>query len=149
MLEFAQHGEKRTSRRVNPAQEIQSMAHEACDGLISEVAQPLECDLEAVKGLELLDTAGITSAPVVDDNGVLVGIVFLATLAQMREVAELEVEDAMITDVICVSRGTSVADIARLMAQHHLERVPVTTEDGHLVGVVSAIDVVCWLAARL
>ena len=149
MLEFAQHWEKRTSRRVNPSQEIQSMAHEECDGLISEETQPLECDLEAVKGLERLDTAGITSAPVVDDNGVLVGIVFLATLARLREVAELEVEDAMLTDLICVSSGTSVADLVRLMARYHLERVPVTTEDGHLIGVVSAIDVVCWLAERL
>ena len=85
----------------------------------------------------------------VDDNGVLVGIVFLATLARLREVAELEVEDAMLTDLICVSSGTSVADLVRLMARYHLERVPVTTEDGHLIGVVSAIDVVCWLAERL
>ena len=134
-------GEKRTS--------IHSAGAEQCGALISEQTPPLECDLEASKGLELLDSAGLTSAPVVDDNGVLVGIVFLSTLARLRQVAELEVEDAMITDIVCVSRGASVADIARLMARHHIERVPVTSEDGHLIGVVSAMDVVCWLAQRL
>lgn len=125
------------------------MGDEQCADLISEEFRPLECDLEASKGLELLDTAGVTSAPVVDDNGVLVGIVFLATLARLRQVKELEVEDAMITEVISASRESSVADVARLMARHHLERVPVVSEDGHLIGVVSAMDVVCWLADRL
>lgn len=125
------------------------MGDEQCGELISEMPPLLECDLEVSKGLELLDSAGLTSAPVVDDNGVLVGIVFLATLARLRQVAELEVEDAMITDVVCISRGATVADVARLMAQHHLERVPVVSEDGHLLGVVSAIDVVCWLVERL
>ena len=34
-------------------------------------------------------------------------------------------------------------------AQHCLERVPVVTPDGHVVGVVSAMDIVRWLADRL
>jgi len=125
------------------------MGDEECAELISEELPRLECDLEAVKGLEVLDTAGVTSAPVVDDNGVLVGVVFLATLARLRQVEELEVEDAMITDVVSVSRTSSIAEVAHLMARHHLERLPVVSEDGHLVGVVSAMDVVNWLAARL
>lgn len=125
------------------------MADDRCANLISEEVQTLECDLEAAKGLEVLDSAGLTSAPVVDDNGVLVGIVFLTALARLREEEEVEVEDAMITDVVYASRDASVAEVARLMARHHLERVPVVSDDGHLLGVVSAMDVVCWLADRL
>lgn len=126
-----------------------ALAIERCGDLISEVPEPLECDLDAAKGLEVLGTAGVTSAPVVDDNGVLVGIVLLATLARLRKVEELEVEDAMLTDVVSASRDATIGQVARLMAHHQVERVPVVSEDGHLLGVVSAMDVVCWLADRL
>ena len=118
-------------------------------GLVSESAACLDAELEASKGLRLLDAAGVSSAPVVDDNGVLVGVVFLSTLARLREEKELEIEDAMITSAVTVPQGASVADVARLMARHGLDRLPVITADGHLLGMISAMDVVRWLAERL
>ena len=118
-------------------------------GLVSESAKCLDSELEAEKGLRLLDAAGVSSAPVVDDNGVLVGVVFLSTLARLREVTELEIEDAMVTDAVTVSARASVAEVARLMARHGLDRLPVISADGHLLGVISAMDVVRWLAERL
>lgn len=125
------------------------MGDDLCSDLISEDPHCLECDLEVAKGLEVLDNAGVTSAPVVDDNGVLVGVVFLTTLARMRTDEDLEVEDAMISDLITVPILATVNEVVRLMADHQLERVPVVTADGHVIGVVSAMDVVRWLASRL
>lgn len=123
--------------------------NERCDALITETARCLECDLDATSGLAALEASGLRSAPVVDDNGVLVGVVCHAALARLREFDELEVEDAMITDLVTVTQDATVAELAKLMAQHGLERVPVVTHDGHLVGVVSSMDVVRWLADRL
>lgn len=123
-------------------------AIELC-GLVSESAKCLDSGLEASKGLCMLDAAGVTSAPVVDDNGVLVGVVFLTTLARLREDKDLEIEDAMVTDAVTATQSSSVAEVARLMARHGLDRVPVVSADGHLLGVVSAMDVVRWLADRL
>ena len=123
-------------------------ATELC-GLVSESAKCLDSGLEASKGLSMLDAAGVTSAPVVDDNGVLVGVVFLTTLARLREDKDLEIEDAMVTDAVTATQNSSVAEVARLMARHGLDRVPVVSTDGHLLGVVSAMDVVRWLAERL
>lgn len=125
------------------------MGDDLCGDLISEELRTLECDLEISKGLEALDSAGVTSAPVVDDNGVLVGVVFLTALARLREAEELEVEDAMITDMVTVPQRATVAEVTQLMAKHGLERVPVVTPDGHVLGVVSAMDIVRWLAGRL
>ncbi|MDP1830137.1 MAG: CBS domain-containing protein [Archangium sp.] len=118
-------------------------------GLVSDSPRCLDAELEASRGLSLLDAAGLSSAPVVDDNGVLVGVVFLSTLARLREVKELEIEDAMVTDAVTVAQGASVAEVARLMSRHGLDRLPVTTPDGHLLGVISAMDVMRWLAERL
>ena len=140
---------RRTAKADPRSEENEDMGNDLCGDLISEELRTLECDLEISKGLEALDSAGVTSAPVVDDNGVLVGVVFLTALARMREAAELEVEDAMVTDMVTVPQRATVAEVARLMAKHGLERVPVVTNDGHVVGVVSAMDIVRWLSARL
>lgn len=126
-----------------------TLGDDPCGELITETARCLECDLEATRGLALLDSEGLRSAPVVDDNGVLVGVFCHTALARLRESDELEVEDAMTTDMVTVPHDATVAELARLMAQHGLERVPVVTHDGHLVGVVSSMDVVRWLAERL
>ena len=139
----------RNARRAVKADPRTDGHEDLCSVLISEELRTLECDLEISKGLEALDSAGVTSAPVVDDNGVLVGVVFLTALARLREASELEVEDAMITDMVTVPQRATVAEVARLMAKHGLERVPVVTHDGHVVGVVSAMDIVRWLAGRL
>ncbi|MDP2274349.1 MAG: CBS domain-containing protein [Archangium sp.] len=148
----AEGNRSRHARRAVKADhraEENTMGDDLCGELISEELRTLECDLEISKGLEALDSAGVTSAPVVDDNGVLVGVVFLTALARLREAEELEVEDAMITDMVTVPQRATVAEVARLMAQHGLERVPVVTADGHVVGVVSSMDIVRWLADRL
>lgn len=146
---FSWAGARKRGRQLPRPEEFRTLGNELCGDLISEELHVLECDLDASKGLELLDAAGVSSAPVVDDNGVLVGVVFLATLARLRAAAELEVEDAMITDMVTAPHHATVAEVARLMADHRLERVPIVSDDGHLVGVVSAMDVVQWLAPRL
>lgn len=124
------------------------MGNEQCEELISEVTC-LDSDLGSAQGLAALGSSGLTSAPVVDDNGVLVGVVSLTALARMREGDGFEVEDAMNTNVVTATQSATVAEVARLMAEHSLERVPVVTAGGHLVGVVTAMDVVRWLAERL
>ena len=134
--------------REAPAPESEALGAEDCEDLISDVTC-LDCDLETAQGLAALGTSGVTSAPVVDDNGVLVGVVSITALAGMRHGDGLEVEDAMRTDVVTASPRASVAEIAKLMASHGLERVPVVTASGRLVGVVTAMDVVRWLAGRL
>ncbi|MDP1823716.1 MAG: CBS domain-containing protein [Archangium sp.] len=141
--------DRATKPARRPREDAGDLGHQPCGELISETARCLECDLEATRGLAVLDSEGMRSAPVVDDNGVLVGVVFHAALAGLREFDDLEVEDAMTTDMVTVPHDASVSELARLMAQHGLERVPVVTHDGHLVGVVSSMDVVRWLAERL
>lgn len=117
-----------------------------CEELRCRTVTCLECDQLASKGLALLNARGETSAPVVDDNGVLVGI-FLAKLVPPED-RELEVEDAMSTNVVAAHQPTTVAEVARLMAAHNLDRLPIVAEDGRVVGVASAMDLVRWMARR-
>lgn len=55
--------------------------------------------------------------------------------------------DVMTTPVVTVSPQASVAEIAEILANHHVRRVPVVA-DGKLVGIVSRSNLVQALASR-
>jgi CBS domain-containing protein len=60
----------------------------------------------------------------------------------------LVAEDVMTRDVVTVLPGTPIEEVARLLAERNIKRVPVV-EDGRLVGIVSRRDVLRATARRL
>lgn len=48
--------------------------------------------------------------------------------------------ELMHTEVITAAPKTSLADVATLMVDHHLDGLPVVDEEGHIVGIISATD---------
>lgn len=122
-----------------------------CGELMSAEVTCLDSELDLQRAAELLEMAGISSAPVLDDNEVLVGVVSTAALARLRhEYSDaLEVEDAMTTQVMTLTQRSTLGEAARVMARVGVDRVPIVTDDGHLVGVISAMDLVRWMAPRI
>ncbi len=53
----------------------------------------------------------------------------------------MKVEDVMTRDVLTVRPDTTLKDVARLLAASGISGLPVTTEQGELVGVVSEADI--------
>jgi CBS domain-containing protein len=123
--------------------------------------------------VQTLLSRNISGAPVVDDGGVLVGIVTegdllrraelgterkrggwlafftgTATLAQdfVRSHATL-VSDIMSPGVVAVGRSASLSEIADLMEIKHVRRVPVVDE-GRVVGIVSRANLLRAYASR-
>jgi CBS domain-containing protein len=115
----------------------------------------------------------ISGVPVVDAGGRLVGIVtegdlmrrpemgterhrgwWLRLFGDERErVAEYarshgtRAEQVMTRNVVTVTEETSLGEIARLLEEHRIKRVPVV-RDGKLVGIVSRANLLHGLAAR-
>ena len=56
-------------------------------------------------------------------------------------------EQVMTRNVVTVSEETSLADIARLLEEHHIKRVPVV-RDGQVVGIVSRANLLHGLATH-
>ena len=117
----------------------------------------LDCELAASKAAELLQARGVRSAPVVDDHGVLIGVVEVSALRRACEDAETlrgyalgatapEVEDAMTYTGAALSESASIAQAARLMATRGVESVTVVSQDQQVLGVLTAMDLVRWLA---
>ena len=132
---------------------------ELCGELMGPEVTCFDGELEVSKAVAIMEITGVSSAPVLDDNGVLVGMVSIAALARLHvklsefhgfggDLTPDEVEDAMSTELVTLSQQASVADAARLMVARSLERVPIVTDDGRLVGVICAMDLVRWLARR-
>jgi CBS domain-containing protein len=56
------------------------------------------------------------------------------------------VRDVMNPAVVSLPETASVAEAARVMASRHLHGVPVTSDAGQVVGLLSASDVMGWVA---
>lgn len=121
----------------------------------------------------LLLQRNISGVPVVDAEGRVLGIVsegdlmhrpesgterprswWLRLMADSQEDAEqytkthgMRAEEVMTRDVIAVGEDTSVGDIAQLLEERRIKRVPVL-RDGKLVGLVSRANLLHGLVAR-
>src|SRR5574337_563310 len=89
---------------------------------------------------DLLLRYRIHGAPVVASDGQLIGMVSFVDLA--RHAGEpVTVRDAMTPDPIIADEGTPVEEIAAMMLDQMVRRVPITS-GGKVVGIVSASDIV-------
>ena len=123
----------------------------------------------------ILEEHDITGAPVVDDEGRIVGIVSQTDILLSQVAAQIGnedyddifdlfsaspevggsqdrhlraprwVEDIMTKRVIVASEDMSLLELASLLAEKGIHRVPVARE-GKLVGIVSALDLLRALA---
>jgi CBS-domain-containing membrane protein len=131
----------------------------------------------SVKDLaKLLETHRISGVPVLDANGVLVGVVTQSDLVQRSRDLELppalnildlhlfletpshfqkrlekllgdQVEDVMTATPLTLTPDMPANEIARLMATHKVHTLPVL-EGGKLVGIVGKLDIIRGLAGQ-
>ncbi|ADQ67523.1 inosine-5'-monophosphate dehydrogenase [Halogeometricum borinquense DSM 11551] len=87
---------------------------------------------------EMMEREGVSGAPVVDEEDVVLGIISGTDIRPYLEVGESdEVREAMTDEVITAERDVTARDALELMYDHKIERVPVVDEEGHLVGLVT------------
>lgn len=124
---------------------------------------------------DLLATSKVSGVPVVDAGGTVVGVVtegdivlqdaglhfphyiqFLDSTIYLESVSKFEerfrrtfgikVADIMSSEVVSIAPDASVYDVASLMADSGVNRVPVL-EEGRLVGIITRGDVVRAIAS--
>ncbi|MBK9038551.1 MAG: CBS domain-containing protein [Bdellovibrionales bacterium] len=95
--------------------------------------------------VKMLQTHGISGAPVVDASGSLIGIVSdydLLLQAATRDVADpLEYNK----DVLSVREETPLRDIIIILYKKKFRRLPVVDSTNKVVGIVSRVDVLMEL----
>jgi CBS domain-containing protein len=101
-------------------------------------------DARVEDAARLLAHHRISGLPVVNHEGALVGVV---TEYDLLAKSGATVADIMSRAVISVSPETGADDVAHLLADRRVRRVPVL-DSGRLVGIVSRSDLVQQIALR-
>jgi CBS domain-containing protein len=91
---------------------------------------------------KLLHKHKISGAPVIDAKGRIVGIVSEADILAKKG---REVKTIMSRTVISITEETPVEEIAALMTNHKVKRLPVL-RGGKVIGIVSRADIVSAIA---
>ncbi|PSP23199.1 IMP dehydrogenase [Halobacteriales archaeon QH_10_65_19] len=87
---------------------------------------------------EMMEHEGVSGAPVVDDNGTVLGIISGTDIRPYLEVGERdEVREAMTDEVITASEEITPREALELMYEHKIERVPIVDEQNRLTGLMT------------
>lgn len=108
-----------------------------------------ELGLDALE--ELMLSHAISGAPVVDDHGRPIGIVSKTDLLHGNGSSSgprATVRDVMMRTAYCLAENEPITRAAGLMAYEGVHRVPIVDHGGAVVGVVSPLDIMRWLARQ-
>jgi CBS-domain-containing membrane protein len=89
----------------------------------------------------LLRAHRVSGLPVVDAEGIVVGVVSETDLLTGRPAAGRTAADLMTRPAVTTDPDELVSSVARLMSRRKLRRVPVVDRQGHLIGIVCRSDV--------
>lgn len=103
---------------------------------------PSELLTVIVNKFELFNIAGM---PVVE-KGKLVGMLCQSDILKKlkeegRNLQELMVKDVMVEEVITIPPTESVVEAAKIMIEHHINRIPIV-ENNTVIGIVTRTDIV-------
>jgi CBS domain-containing protein len=90
---------------------------------------------------QLLSRKNISGVPVIDKDGKMIGIVTEADIIGKVDREGLRAADIMSPEIIAVDEETRVGELAMLLTEHRIKRVPVV-QHGKLVGIVCRADIV-------
>lgn len=126
-------------------------------------------DTEVSKAVSILLENHINGMPVVDEQGILKGIICQSDLIfqqknlqvppiitildgiiplasskklnqELQKMAATSVKDAMVTDPVTVSPDTALSELAGLMVEKHFHTIPVV-EENKVVGILGKEDI--------
>jgi acetoin utilization protein AcuB len=112
-------------------------------------------DMSMMKASKIMKEKGIGRLPVVDDKGVLLGLVSdrdikeaspsKATTLDMHELyyllSEIKLKDIMTKKVVTIHTGETIERAAQLMLEHNIGGMPVVDEGNKVVGMVTDSDI--------
>jgi CBS domain-containing protein len=116
--------------------------------LMSRDVLTLRPEMSVETAWHVLAERGVGQAPVLDKGHRLVGMVTTHDLlmainiedGRVRDVLSLGVADVMTTPVIGTDPVSEVRRVARVLLESHMPGLPVVSEQGELVGIITRSD---------
>lgn len=91
--------------------------------------------------LRIMKENSIGGIPVVDDNGLLKGIITNRDMRFQKELDKPVSEVMTKTNLITAPVGTNLADAQDILQSHKIEKLPVVDNDGKLKGLITYRDI--------
>jgi CBS domain-containing protein len=165
---FRRHGAQieRTLVCAEPSPDLARIPTIADQVAVTEImSRDMTCahrDLEAGALVDLMVQGHVGCIPIVEEPGRPIGMVTKLDLVERLFAAESAdrghpeargplpetASDLMMPLAITLAEHATIAHVAALMAAEAIHHVPIVDGAGRLIGVVSALDVVRWLAAN-
>ena len=139
--------------RAEPAEPTQRPAGRAVEIPVSSImSSDVICAQRSI-GVEALAALmvryHIGSIPVVDDRGKPIGMITkLDLIERLSCLPGRTAEDGMMPFALSLGDRATVAHAAAMMALEDDHHIPVVTASGAIIGIVSSLDVVRWLARQ-
>ncbi len=98
-------------------------------------------DAKIADALQLMNTYKIGGIPIVDANGILIGIL---TNRDLRfETDDQQLVKALMTDsnLVTAPQGTTLAEAQNILQKHKIEKLPVVDSGNKLIGLITYKDI--------
>jgi len=106
------------------------------------IDDPITINLEGTVGeaLGLMNEYRIGGIPVIDDNGILKGIVTTRDL-RFENSRSKKITEVMTTNLITTNHKTNLEAASRILQKHKIEKLPMVDETGKLTGLITYKDI--------
>ena len=117
--------------------------------IMSDPVSTIDGEMALLEAWQTLGRAGIRQLVVISERNQVIGMLSDRDILKRINVIDDEVEvdvalrvaDVMQREVITTDAMSDIRRVARVMAFYHVEAIPVTRDDGRLVGIVTRGDI--------
>jgi CBS domain-containing protein len=149
IINFMGGGDKFKLVQVRHSGNLRAAVNESVRTIMTQQITTLSHESRISDAVTMIVEKKIGGLPIVDDEGVLNGIVterdVLRVLGEDRSTKN--VEDIMSSSLRVTSPDCPIAEVARDMIRYHFRRLPVVSDDV-LYGIVTATDIMKYLGSR-
>jgi CBS domain-containing protein len=149
VINFMGGGDKYKLVQIRHGGNLLAAVNESVRTIMTQQITTLAHDSRIRDAVDIIVQKKIGGLPIVDDDGVLNGIVTERDVLRVlgAERSTLTVEDVMSSSLRVTSPDCTIANVARDMIQYRFRRLPVVSDDV-LYGMVTATDIMKYLGSR-
>lgn len=113
------------------------------------ITTPVTCSetLPLLRCRERMRTSKVDSLMVTDKAGILLGIIRAKQVQSLSDLS-LEAKSIMNSDFLKVSPDNNIIDILKMIEENHVSGIPVTSEEGKLLGLITKSSLVTTLSQQ-
>ncbi|MEW5850630.1 MAG: CBS domain-containing protein [Myxococcota bacterium] len=133
-----------------PRRTVDDAAHTPVVQLMSREVVTVREDQRVEEAQRLMLDKELSRVPVVNEEGTLAGMLSRTDLLRHQPIKKgARVSQVMMRSTLRLRESATVAQAAELMALQHVHGIPVVSPEGRVVGMVSALDVMGWVAGLI